>query len=63
MKHLTDKQKLPEVKRRIRAILNNVVESDIKSDGVIFNNSHSIYFTIANKDGVMKGCVTKRVLK
>ncbi len=63
MKILTEKEKLPEVKKRIRHILANIVETEIKSDCVIYNDGHSIHFTIKSPDGILSGFVTKRVTR
>ncbi len=61
MKPLKDKEVLPELKRRIRASLVGIVESECKSDGCIFNGGHSIHFTIKNGDYLLTGTAMKRV--
>jgi len=60
MKRLEEKAILPEVKRRIRALLPHIVDSDCKSDAIVINNTHSIHFTIRNKDYLLKGTIVKR---
>lgn len=58
---LSEKEKVSEVKRRIRALLPNVLDSECESDGIIINTDHSIHFTIRNKDYLLKGTIMKRV--
>ena len=58
---LTKKQELPEIKKRIRALLPNILDSESRSDSVIINNTHSIHFTIRNKDYILTGTIAKRV--
>ena len=62
MKKLEEKAILPEVKRRIRALLPLIAYSDCTSDGIVINTTHSIHFTIRNKDYLLKGIITKRVI-
>lgn len=55
MKLIPENKKLSEVRKRIKKILVNIKEHDIKSDGVIIDDAHSMYFTIRNEYGMLKG--------
>ncbi len=59
---LPEKEKLAEVKRRIRALLPKITDSECRPDGVVMNTGHSIHFTIGNKDYLLKGEIIKRVV-
>ena len=52
---------LPEVKRRIRALLKDIQDSDIHIDRMIVNNRHRIHFTLRNKDYALTGDIYKKV--
>uniref|UniRef100_A0A6M3LXU9 Uncharacterized protein n=1 Tax=viral metagenome TaxID=1070528 RepID=A0A6M3LXU9_9ZZZZ len=58
---LPEKEQLAEVKRRIRALLPKITDSECHVDGVVINSGHSIRFTIRNKDYLLKGQIIKRV--
>ena len=59
--NLPDKVKLAEVKRRIRALLPKIVDSECHPDGICINNGHSIHFSIRNNDYLLKGEIIKRI--
>ena len=56
-----EKEKLAEVKRRIRALLPKITDSECHPDGIVLNNGHSIHFEIKNNDYLLKGEIIKRV--
>jgi len=60
MKHLTEKELLSELRRRITAALKERQEVKITSDGIIINNSHTMHFEIRSKDFYFKGQIIKR---
>lgn len=62
MKPLKEKDVLPEVKRRIRTLLPNILDSECRSDGVVINSNHSIHFTIRNKELLLTGTIMKKVI-
>ena len=61
MKPLKDKEILPELRRRIKGALADIKDSELNSDNMIINNSHTIHFTIRNKDYLIKGIAMKRI--
>ena len=65
MKPLKENEILPEVKRRIRALLKestaSEVYADYKSDLVLINYTHSIHFTLKNKDYALTGTIMKKI--
>ncbi len=61
MKPLTEKELLPELRRRITAALKEKQEVKIHSDYIVINNGHTMHFTIRSKDYYFKGEITKRV--
>ena len=62
MKAIPKEKVFQETKQRIRALLKNITESDCRQDGVVFNDGHSIHFTLRNNDYHLKGTITKRVI-
>jgi hypothetical protein len=62
MQPLTEKEKMPELRRRISAALKNKQEVKIHSDGIVINDGHTIHFEIRSKDYYFKGQITKRVV-
>jgi hypothetical protein len=61
MKALTEKELLPELKRRIKGALTNIKESKIKSDWTVLNTTHTIHFEINSGNYLIKGTATKRI--
>ena len=59
--NLSEREKLSEVKRRIRALLPKITDSKCCSDGIVINNGHAIHFTIRNSNYLLKGQIIKRV--
>jgi len=59
--NLPEKEQLAEVKRRIRALLPKITDSECHADGIVINTGHSIHFTIRNTDYLLKGEIIKRV--
>jgi hypothetical protein len=61
MKPLTEKEVLPELKRRIKATLADIQDKELHSDGWVMQGRHTIHFMLRNKDYLIKGIAMKRV--
>lgn len=61
MKPLTEKENLPELKRRIAGALKNITDSKLTSEGWVVNGNHTIHFEIRNKEYLIKGIAVRRV--
>jgi hypothetical protein len=61
MKLLTEKGKLPELKRRIKGALINIEDVKLVSEGWVVNGNHTIHFTIRNKEYLLKGIAMRKV--
>ncbi len=57
MNPLTEKQKLPELKRRIKEVLAHIKESDINSHYAVYNGIHTIDFILKSEKGILSGSV------
>jgi len=61
VKPLTDKEILPELKRRIKGALVDIQDSKLTSHNMIINNTHTIRFMVRNKDYLIEGTAVKRI--
>ncbi len=58
---MTDKQVLPELKRRIREVLAHIKESDIDGHYAVHNGIHTIDFILKSEKGTLSGSIGVRV--
>lgn len=61
MKPLTEKELLPELKRRINGALKEVKDKKIRADECIYNHSHTIHFEVKNESYLIQGIAIKRI--
>jgi hypothetical protein len=61
MKPLTEKELLPELKRRISGALKDIQDKKIESESYLMNGNHTIHFTIRNKGYLIKGIAMRKI--
>jgi hypothetical protein len=61
MQPLTEKELLPELKRRISGALKDTKDKVIHSDGCVLKHVHTIHFTIRNENYLIEGIAMKRI--